>query len=602
MLLIPSALLLHRKVKEEAFLSIQDQQSEEDQQHTRSEIRRGDPSHWRWWQSAWFKAAVCVVVVGCIGLALAAEYLVHNAEPILRKRVIETLSERFNAPVQLDSLHISLLKGIEVSGSGLRVPYGSTTNPSAPNKAQVVLSVEHFTFRSNFKALLHSPTRIVAVYVDNMTIDLPAGLHAEDVLGPNQKAGNADPGHPKTQPKIAFIVGEIHCTNTKLILETSNPGKEPKVFAIQDLDLRDVGSSKPFTYQAHLINPIPRGDIVSSGNFGPWNTDDPRETALSGDYTFTDADLNTIKGLGGTLSSVGHFDGVLERLTVDGTTDSSDFSLDISDHPMPLQTKFHAFVDATNGDTTLDSVSAVLGGSSFTCKGVVANLKGKGHDIAMAVDMPSGRIQDLLQLGMKSQPPVMSGTVGMKAKLHIPPGNVRVAAKIELAGNIAIKGVHFSNAKVQDQIDGLSMRAQGKPKEVKTASSDRRAEVASRMGVQFALAHELVTVNSVDYEIPGAKLDLHGAYLMQGNLFEFKGHVRTDATASQMTTGWKSMLLKAADPFLKHDGAGVELPIAISGHKNDFKIGLAMHGEDETPAQMAADLRAQGQSTTSPKP
>jgi len=545
---------------------------------------------------------VGLVLAGCIVLGVAAEYVLHNAEPILRKRVIETLSKRFNAPVELDSLNISLVKGIEISGNGLRVPYGGPANPSAPGQTHVVLSVDHFTFRSEFKALLHSPTRIMTVYVDNMTIDLPAGLHGEEFLGPNQKAAPADPEHPNTQPKLALVVNEIRCHNTKLILETSNPDKEPKVFLIQDLVLKDVGSSKPFTYEAHLINPIPKGQIDASGHFGPWNSEEPRETPLDGAYTFSHADMNTIKGLDGTLSSVGHFGGVLERLTVDGTTDTPDFSLDISDHPMPLHTQFHAFVDATNGDTTLDPVSATLGHSSFTCKGIVANIKGKGHDITLAVDMAHGRMEDLLELGMKAQPPIMNGGVAMKANLHIPPGKARVASKVELAGTVHISTVHFSNAKLQDRIDGLSMRAQGKPNEVKTAGSDRRAEVASQMDVHFSFAHEFMTVPSVDYDIPGAKVNLHGVYALKDSQFEFKGHVRTDATASQMTTGWKSTLLKAIDPLLKKDGAGVELPISISGTKNDFKFGLAFKDDNETTAQMANDLKSRSQPHATPPP
>jgi hypothetical protein len=541
---------------------------------------------------------VCLFLLGILGMTVTAEYVLHNAEPILRKRVIETLSERFNAPVELDALHISLVKGMEVSGSGLRVPYGGPANPNASGQPHVVLSVDHFSFRSGFKALLHSPTRIVTVYVDTMTIDLPAGIHPGQMLGPNQKAAPADPEHPHTQPKIALLVDEIRCRNTKLILETNRPDKAPKVFDIQDLVLHDIGSSQPFTYRARLINPIPKGEIESNGHFGPWNSDEPRDTPLDGDYTFTHADLNTIKGLGGMLSSTGHFSGVLERVAVDGITDTPDFSLDVSDHPMPLHTQFHAFVDATNGDTTLDPVDATLGRSGFTCKGIVANIKGKGHDIALTVDMPHGRMEDILQLAMKAQPPVMRGGVTMKAKLHIPPGPVRVAAKIELAGDIDIRAVHFSNAKLQDRIDGLSMRAQGKPKEVKTAANDRRAEVASQMAVRFSLAHELMTVPALHYQIPGAKVDLDGVYALNGNLYEFKGHVRTDATASQMTTGWKSFLLKAADPFLKKNGAGVELPISIRGEKNDIHFGMAFKDAEETPAQMSADLRARRQSNT----
>ena len=173
---------------------------------------------------------------------------------------------------------------------------------------------------------------------------------------------------------------------------------------------------------------------------------------------------------------------------------------------------------------------------------------------------------------------------------------MRVAAKIELAGTVDIHAVHFSNAKLQDRIDGLSMRAQGKPEDAKTASSDRRSEVASHMDVRFSLAHELMTVPSLNFEMPGAKVDLDGVYALNGNLYEFKGHVRTEATASQMTTGWKSFLLKAADPFLKKNGAGVELPISISGAKNDIHFGLAFKDADETPADMSKDIRSRRQS------
>ncbi len=539
----------------------------------------------------WLQVAASLACVFAVAFGIAAEYVLHHAEPILRKRLIETLSDRFNAPVELDALHISLVKGIQVSGDGLRIPYGGPANPNASGPARVALSVDHFSFRSNFKALLHSPTRIVTVYVDTMTIDLPAGLHAGKILGPDQNATPADPEHPHTQPRIALLVDEIRCRNTRLILGTNHPDKAPKVFDIQDLVLHDIGSTQPFTYRARLINPVPKGEIESTGHFGPWNSDDPRETPLDGDYTFTHADMNTIKGLGGTLSSAGHFSGVLERVTVDGSTDTPNFSLDVSDHPVPLQTQFHAFVDATNGDTTLDPVRATLGRSSFSCKGLVANIKGKGHDIALTVDMPRGRIQDLLQLGMKTEPPVMRGAVSMQARLHIPPGHVRVAQKLQLSGALTIDGVEFNNPKLQDRIDGLSLRAQGKPSEVRAAGSDHKPEVASRMAVDFSLDHGLMTVPSLRYQVPGAKVQLDGVYSLDGNLFEFKGHVRTEATASQMTTGWKSFLLKAVDPFLKRNGAGVELPISISGAHGDVRFGLATDAS-KSPKDMAADLRA----------
>jgi hypothetical protein len=48
---------------------------------------------------------------------------------------------------------------------------------------------------------------------------------------------------------------------------------------------------------------------------------------------------------------------------------------------------------------------------------------------------------------------------------------------------------------------------------------------------------------------------------------------------------------------LKKDGAGLELPISISGTQGDVHFGLALHGTaDESSSQMADDLKANRQS------
>jgi hypothetical protein len=181
----------------------------------------------------------------------------------------------------------------------------------------------------------------------------------------------------------------------------------------------------------------------------------------------------------------------------------------------------------------------------------------------------------------------------MKAKLNIPPGHQPVSQKINLAGSFHLTHVRFNNPKFQDRVDGLSARAQGKPKEVAEVSTDREAEVNSRMSASFSLGHGLMQVNNLRYQIPGALVLMNGVYSLDGNVFEFKGHVRTEATASQMVTGWKSWLLKPVDPFLKKNGAGVQLPVSISGTQGDVHFGLALHGEaDESSSEILQDLHA----------
>ncbi len=101
------------------------------------------------------------------------------------------------------------------------------------------------------------------------------------------------------------------------------------------------------------------------------------------------------------LSSVGEFGGALNKIQVSGTSKTPDFSLDTANHPVPLETKFEAVVDGTSGDTYLNAVAARLGGTDFTAKGAVVNVKGQGHFIDLDVDVPHGRIEDFLALAVK---------------------------------------------------------------------------------------------------------------------------------------------------------------------------------------------------------
>jgi hypothetical protein len=542
-----------------------------------------------WWRKPWVKALAGFLALTAVCFAVAAAYIARHAEPVLRRCVVESLEAKFHSPVELDELHISLVSGVEVQGSGLRIL--SLTGGAQPNSAPdatPMLSVNRFRFRTSLHDLVLLRAHIARVEVDGMELHVP----------PDRRG--LMPQTSDNKPHIQLTVEQVHCEQAKLVMDTTKPGKEPLEFDIENLTLTDVGAGKPMRYVAEVINPKPVGDIHAVGHFGPWQGAEPRTTPLDGDYSFDHADLNTIHGIGGTLSSTGHFYGELGNITIDGTTQTPDFSLDVSDHPVPLETRFHAIVDGTSGDTTLAPVRATLLHSEFTAAGTVVNIPGQGHDIALDINMPDGRIEDLLQLGMKTEPPVMRGAVTMRAKLHLPPGKERVAQKLGLAGSLTIQNVEFNNAHLQDRVDGLSLRAQGKPKDAKAAETDRQPEVASQMAVTFSLDDALVTVSALQYEIPGAKVNMDGVYSLDGNVFEFKGHVRTDAMASQMVTGWKSALLTPFDPLFRRGGAGLELPISISGTMGDVKFGLALRGADESPQDMAAGLKAKRQAQGNP--
>jgi len=85
-----------------------------------------------------------------------------------------------------------------------------------------------------------------------------------------------------------------------------------------------------------------------------------------------------------------------------------------------------------------------------------------------------------------------------------------------------------------------------------------------------------------------------GQYSLDGKTFDFHGLLKLDAKLSQMTTGWKSILLKSVDPFFEKHGAGTELPFKVSGTREAprFRARLpsqrrTSQNEDPSPRRTA---------------
>jgi len=500
---------------------------------------------------------VLVVVLAALGIAVAV--IIGRARPILKARITETLSARFGGRVELDSVDVSLLDGVGVSGDRLRIyPPESVV---AAGSSQPLIALQHFSFRAGLIGLLFEPTHVRSVRVQGLQINIP----------PREVRRQAPEKPKKTGGKIKILVDEITCDQSRLIIGTAKPDKDPKDFELKHIKLRNVGPNAPWRYDAAITNAIPRGEIHADGFFGPWETDSPGDSSLSGHYNFDHADLNTIRGIGGILSSVGDFKGQLDRIVVDGTTETPDFSLDSASRPLPLHTRFHAVVDGITGDTYLDPVEAKLQNSQFTTRGSVINVKGRGHTIELDVDVPQGQIQDFLDLAVKTEPAVLTGIVSSKAKLHIPPGKERVVEKLGLQGNFTLQNLHFTNPQVQDKVDMMSLRAQGKPKEARPGAKD----VSSHMNGTFSLNGGVIRIGNLTYILPGAQVNLEGIYSLSGQQFDFHGKVRTEVPLSKMVDSpWLSFLLKVTSPLFDKKSGGAEIPVKISGTKSEPKFGL----------------------------
>jgi hypothetical protein len=518
--------------------------------------RRG--SHrWRW--IAGILVVLLVVVVICVRIAL------RRAEPILRARVIETLSTRFKSRVELGGLHVSVTSGLYVSGEGLKIFGAADPNPHEDG-LQPLLEIKEFRFRTLLRDLFREPMHVETVYVKGLILNIPPAEDRQQMRTLRRRG------------KMGIAVSQFICEDTRLVINTAKPGKAPLEFDISNLKMKDIGPGLPFRFDATLINPKPVGDIQSTGQFGPLNEVSPRNTAVEGIYSFTNADLGTLKGISGILSSNGNYTGTLGRIAVTGSTDTPNFRVAVSGHPVALHTDFHAIVDGTDGDTYLAPVKARFLHSSFTANGKVVRVNPSGHDIELHVVLGQAQIEDLLKLGVRTDPPIMTGAVEMTTEMSLPPSDDDVANRLKLEGTFRVPAGHFTNDKLQARIDSLSLRSQGKPKLARQPAVNN---VTSEVRGTFKLAAGVLSFSFLHFVIPGTHADMTGQYSLDGNTFDFHGKLKLDAKLSQMMTGWKSILLKPVDPFFHKDGAGTELPVKITGTRSEPHFGLDFHHKEE---------------------
>jgi len=513
---------------------------------------------------------------------LTAQILLHRATPILRSRVINTLATRFDSRVELPELDISVWHGLEVTGKGLKLYPRALMTANDPDHDQPIFAVGQFSFHTEWWNLLRSPMHISEVSLSDLTIYRPNREQREQLKAANPPTQDAH------RDKIEIVADRMLIDHALLLLTSSHPGRPPLQFRIESVQLQNVGANQPLRFHAILVNPKPIGNIDSSGYFGPFDVHEPGNSPVRGEYSFSHADLNTIKGIGGMLSSTGRYEGQLNRITVDGTTDTPNFSLDVSgSRPVPLHTKFHAIVDGMNGNTYLQPVDAMLAHSHIVAKGEVTRAPKEGEPgqfgrrVQLDIAIAPANIADMLRLAVKTDPPLMQGGLQLTAKLDLPPGEGTVAQRMHLKGRFNIRNATFSNEKIQRDLEQLSLRGEGEPKEAKTAKEEGLHSVESQLQGNFDLGEAKMTFAGLDYSVPGAEIALDGVYSLDGKQFDFHGKARLKAKLSQMVTGWRSLLLMPVDPFFAKHGAGTEIPFTVTGTKGDPKFGLDFFHHDK---------------------
>jgi hypothetical protein len=489
--------------------------------------------------------------------AAVAWYLRDDA---VRRRVVASLAKNLDSDVTLESLSVSVFPTVRITGRGL-----SIHRRQDPHHVPPVITAERFEVQPGLWHVLRGRARYVEVA--GLRLSVPR-REDERSLDDSSGSSRALPSDPDEWPNV--ILSNVVAMDAELVFTPRDRDGPRRAFSVHSLHLREVGFGRPMSYEATMTNPQPKGRVVTQGTFGPFDPADPGASPVAdASYSLTEADFNTIKGLAGTVESDGEFDGVLDQLHVEGTTQTPNFQLDETGQSVELTTTFTAIVDGTNGDVRLEHVEAEFEGSRFTASGAITGAPGQpGRRVELDLDVAQGRIEDFMRLAVPPSRTPMFGDVALQTHFVLPHGTGRAVDRMELKGRFDIARARLASAQAQSRAADLSRRAQGKPDDAPVAPI--------RVGVDgaFTLRDGVMRFSDLAVRAPGIDVTLTGTYELADGALDLRGTARMDASISNLADGVKGFLLKLVSPLFKKDGAGAVIPIRISGTHDDPDVGL----------------------------
>lgn len=500
------------------------------------------------------KVVAAILSAALVVAAVILLVTLRQLEPRLDAWVTSSLSQSLESEVTLGAVQVNWFP-LRLTAHDLTVRHhGRTDIPP-------LLVVSSFAADLQLAHLWSST--ISDVRVDGMEIHIPP---KDDDTGkrpiPRPKRGSDGGG-------TGLHVRHLTATNTRLAVVPRDRRKNARIWDIFKLEMDNLGSGTPSPFRAALTNPIPYGQIAARGNFGPWNSTAPGASPLDGTYTFA-ADLGTIRGLQGQLDATGTMSGILEQIATRGETRTPDFKVTTLDgDTLPLNTTYEALVDGTKGDVELTRVDVMLGSSPLQARGVVSGTHGlKGKRVALNITSSSVNLAELLHLISRHDPPMARGNVTLDAAFDLPQGDADVLDRLMLEGSFRADRLRFADDGVQEKLDTLSRRGQGRPND---KSIDN---VASKVASKFDLKNGVLRYRNLTFNIEGATVKLDGTHGLTSKALALEGEVLLQSSASNTLTGFKRWLVKPFDALLRNHGAGTRLVIRVEGTQDQPKVAL----------------------------
>lgn len=513
--------------------------------------------HFRWVVIA---ATVAVIIVGTAFVILLLRW------PFTQARMAQSLGESISGSVTFTKFRITY-----VPFPGCVAENVVFRRWSSPASVPPLATIQRIAIQTRYADLFLRPGYIARIVLNGLYVRIPP-----------RGTGTESAQNQNTSTKMR--VGEIDTSGATL--EIGRRGDSPPLkFEIHLLTVKSVSATTAMQYRATLTNALPPGEIVSTGSFGPWNSNDPAQTPLSGTATFRNANLGAFSGIAGILSSDQDFQGTLERIEVKGKVDIPDFKLTKTDNREPLASQFHLIVDAMNGDVFLQQVDALLVRTKIAAHGSIAGKTGqKGKTTAIDFAIDRGRIQDVLRLFSTETHPPMDGVANFRAQVTVPPLGQPFLREVMADADFQVDEGTFEKPSTQGDVNKLSQRARGEKIDAKNPSSEN---VVTSLKGHVVLREGTAHFTEVSFIVPGADARMFGTFNLLNDHIDFHGKLKTDVQFSKtLGGGIKSVLLKPLDPFFKKKPTGAVIPVYTIGTYDYPHFGIDLLSDhDEKHSQ-----------------
>ena len=477
-------------------------------------------------------AAIAVIVLLCVTAAGAV--LIHHFWPFTESSVRARLGESAAATVRFGSFHEKYFP----PGCVVENVVFQRDSSSRP-----LITIRRLTITSNMVGLLRH--HISLLHAEGMHVTLGRSDFPADISSTQQTT-------------VDTVVAD------DAVLDIQRKA-QPMRFVFHKFQVQNLGGSGATKFAAAFDNPMPAGMIQTSGQFGPWRSSDPGGTPVSGTYTLSNADLGVFHSIGGVVSSDGNFQGTFKQMEVEGSTTTPEFEVAYTQHKLPLQTRFKAAVNATNGETILQSVKASFGRDQIDAHGRIGRQADGKHAAVIELNCDSGRVEDTFYPFIKGSKSPLVGNVAFQMHVIIPSGQERFLKKIEVQSDFRIQDARFTNPQTQSRLSKISERHDQKQPDDDTLA-DLRGNVRLLNGIaQFS---------QLSARDGNATAWLHGNYDLTNEHVNLHGRLTTEASLGNTTSGIKAVFAKALEPLFKKGGHQKVVPVKISGTYHNPSFGL----------------------------